>query len=182
MPVIAIWNFSDSAPIACIGADNQKAGAMAAQHLLDLGHREIGTVFPPTQGNDRAGDRLKGAMRTLEQNDISVPDTWQSEAPYSLQQAKAAACEMLEHGHRPTALLCGNDVIAQGAIYAALKLGLVVPDDLSVIGIGDFKGSEEMGARSDHDPHSGANHRTACRRRDHPRHCRSENAADASPM
>ncbi|SPJ28966.1 LacI family DNA-binding transcriptional regulator [Falsiruegeria mediterranea] len=144
VPVIAIWNFSDSAPIACIGADNQKAGAMAAQHLLDLGHREIGTVFPPTQGNDRAGDRLKGAMRTLEQNDISVPDTWQSEAPYSLQQAKAAACEMLEHGPRPTALLCGNDVIAQGAIYAALKLGLVVPDDLSVIGIGDFKGSEEM--------------------------------------
>lgn len=144
VPAIAIWNYADDSPIACIGANNQTAGAVAAQHLLDLGHRLIGTIFPPTLGNDRAGDRLKGAMQTFETNGVSIPNDWQSEAPYSLQQAKAAALEMLEHTPRPTALLCGNDVIAQGAIYAALKLKLNVPGDLSVIGIGDFKGSEEM--------------------------------------
>lgn len=46
--------------------------------------------------------------------------------------------------HRPTALLCGNDVIAQGVIYGAQSFGLGVSGDISVIGIGDFKGSGEM--------------------------------------
>jgi LacI family transcriptional regulator len=40
--------------------------------------------------------------------------------------------------------LCGNDVLAVGALYAARRLGLPVPEDLSIIGIGDFKGSREM--------------------------------------
>lgn len=96
VPAIAIWNYSENAPIACIGANNLKAGAMAAEHLLELGHREIGAIFPPTQGNDRAGDRLKGALHALDKKGVSVPGRWQSEAPYSLQQAKAAAFDMLE--------------------------------------------------------------------------------------
>ncbi len=51
---------------------------------------------------------------------------------------------MLSQSARPTALLCGNDVLAVGAIYAAMRCGLRVPEDISIIGIGDFKGSREM--------------------------------------
>jgi LacI family transcriptional regulator len=59
-------------------------------------------------------------------------------------QAKHAAIPLLTDRSRPTALLCGNDVIAQGALFAAQSLGLRVPDDLSIMGIGDFKGSADV--------------------------------------
>jgi LacI family transcriptional regulator len=58
--------------------------------------------------------------------------------------AKDACKSMLRKPARPTALLCGNDIIAQGAVYGAMQLHLSVPQDVSIMGIGDFKGSSEM--------------------------------------
>ena len=45
---------------------------------------------------------------------------------------------------RPTAIICGNDVLAWGALYATVKCGLRVPQDVTVTGIGDFKGSKDF--------------------------------------
>ena len=144
IPAIAIWNHSPEAPMSCVGADNLEAGRMAAQHLLSLGHRDIGLIFPQTTGNDRARERLQGAVEMVEAHGIKITDRWRSEAPYSIAQAKRATLDLLGEHPRPTALLCGNDVIAQGALYGAQKAGLKVPNDISIIGIGNFKGSEDL--------------------------------------
>ena len=144
IPAISIWNYSATSALPSIGADNRHAGELAARHLVDLGHRDIGMVFPPTADNDRARDRQKGAMSVLKTLSRPIPDDWIVEAPYSIAEAKEAVMRMLDHGPLPTALLCGNDVLAVGAIYAAMRSGLAVPDDISIIGIGDFKGSREM--------------------------------------
>ena len=127
-----------------VGADNQAAGEMAARHLVGLGHRRIGLIFPPTQDNDRARGRLTGARAVLGAAVIAVPESWIVEAPYSLSEAKEAVLDLLRGPDVPTALLCGNDVLAVGAIYAAQRCGIAVPEALSVIGVGDFKGSREM--------------------------------------
>ncbi|WP_306116875.1 MULTISPECIES: LacI family DNA-binding transcriptional regulator [unclassified Roseovarius] len=144
IPAIAIWNHSDQSPMSCVGADNLEAGRMAAEHLLSLGHRDIGLIFPQTIGNDRARERLQGAVAALESHCVTIPDHWRSEAPYSIAQAKRATLDLLARAPRPSALLCGNDVIAQGALYGAQKAGFDVPRDMSIIGIGDFKGSEDL--------------------------------------
>ena len=80
----------------------------------------------------------------LSDADIEVPAMWRIETPYNLSEAKEAVSKLLDGGQRPTALLCGNDVLALGAIYAAKRSGHEVPDHISVVGIGDFKGSREM--------------------------------------
>lgn len=144
IPAVALWNFSTTSQISCVGAENRAAGAMAAEHLLDLGHRDIALVFPETKGNDRARDRLNGAINTLRAAGVNVPDHWRISSRYSISHAKRVTIELLNMASPPSALLCGNDVIAQGAIYAAQNVGLGVPDDLSIIGIGDFKGSGEL--------------------------------------
>lgn len=144
IPAIAIWNYSETSAMSCVGADNVMAGRLAAEHLLSLGHREIGLVFPATSGNDRAGDRQTGVLAALAEAKVTVPDIWRSETPYSISQAKRVCLDLLALDRYPSALLCGNDVIAQGAVFAAQHIGLNVPDDVSVIGIGDFKGSEDM--------------------------------------
>jgi LacI family transcriptional regulator len=144
IPVVAIWNYSKDARLSCVGVENSDAGRQAARHLTDLGHRNIGLVFPNPAGNDRAHDRLRGALAELEQQGIEVPEEWRLQAPYSIAEAKRACVSLLESGTPPTAILCGNDIIAQGVLYAAQQLGLRVPDDLSVMGIGDFNGSGEI--------------------------------------
>lgn len=144
IPALAIWNYSKDSDLPCVGADNRLAGRLATEHLLALGHRDIGLIFPKTNGNDRAQHRLAAVHDALHNKGISVPDEHESEAPYSVSQAKQAALTLLTAPTRPTALLCGNDVIAQGALFAAQSLGLRVPNDLSIIGIGDFKGSADV--------------------------------------
>lgn len=143
-PAISIWSYDAKSRLPCVGADNVKAGQLAAQCLLDHGHRAIGLMFPPLIGNDRGTGRYEGVFATLQSAGLTPNDAWVVECPYSLTEAKKHAIDLLSARHRPTALLCGNDVLALGSIYAAQSMGLTVPEDISVIGIGDFKGSEEM--------------------------------------
>ncbi|WP_299413581.1 LacI family DNA-binding transcriptional regulator [uncultured Sulfitobacter sp.] len=143
-PAISIWNYDKNSRLPCVGADNLSAGKLAASHLVEHGHRDIAMIFAPRTGNDRAKGRMDGARQTLQAAGISVPQEWILQSPYSLSAAKRDVMALLQSTRRPTALLCGNDVLALGAIYAAQTTGLSVPDDISVIGIGDFKGSAEM--------------------------------------
>jgi LacI family transcriptional regulator len=120
------------------------AGRLAARHLLDLGHRRVALLFPPSRENDRARLRQSGAIDTFLEAGITIPPEYIAGSQYDVGRAKSAARGVLRLSRRPTAILCGNDVIARGAIYAALELGLAIPDDISVVGIGDFPGSAEM--------------------------------------
>lgn len=144
IPAMTIWNYDNASPLSCVGADNAAAGRTAAEHILALEHRDIGIVFPPLHGNDRARARRDAAMQALDRAGVEIPDHWIVEAPYRIADAKDAVMNLLALPARPRALICGNDVLAQGAVYAALRGGLNVPRDLSVIGIGDFKGAREM--------------------------------------
>ncbi|WP_315918466.1 LacI family DNA-binding transcriptional regulator [Mesorhizobium sp. SP-1A] len=144
VPVLAIWNYLPDAALPCIGIDNREAGRLAAEHLVALGHRRIGMVFPPTHGNDRARDRKTAAVEVFQARGVEMKEQWQLDVPYSIAQAKAATLDLLAGEDRPTALLCGNDVLAQGTIFAATKLGISIPGALSVVGIGDFAGSAQI--------------------------------------
>ena len=144
LPVLAVWNYDPASRISCLGVDNAEAGRIAAAHLLMLGHRRIATIFPETGENDRARLRRAAAMEVLQAAGAEPPEAWRVQTSYSSAEAKRACLGLLMQPQRPTALICGNDVIAQGALFAALKLGLSVPRDLSIIGIGDFVGSAEL--------------------------------------
>ena len=114
IPAVAIWNYNKASALSCVGVDNAEAGTLAARHLISLGHRKIGLVFPDPTGNDRARDRLNGAISELQSRNIDVPGDWRLEAPYSVREAKRASILLLAQEERPTAIVCGNDIIAQG--------------------------------------------------------------------
>jgi LacI family transcriptional regulator len=141
---VTIWSYDAASRLSCVGADNRQAGQLAATHLIELGHRDVAVVFPPVADNDRASARRDGALEVLARHCPDLPAHWTTEARYSISDGKDAVLRLLGVPHRPTALLCGNDVIAAGAIHAARRLGIDVPAELSIIGIGDFKGSKEM--------------------------------------
>jgi LacI family transcriptional regulator len=144
IPAVTMWNYSETSRLSCIGADNKMAGVLAAQHLVGLGHRDIGLLFPPTKDNDRARHRRSGVQKILLNAGININPDWDAESTYSIADAKSAALRLLRRPQRPSGVLCGNDVLAMGVLYAAWACKINIPEDLSVVGIGDFKGSNEM--------------------------------------
>ncbi len=143
VPVIAIWNYDPASALPCIGADNARAARLVTEHLLELGHRDIAMVFPEAEANDRARDRINGALGAMEAAGAAVPGHRRLACSYDMGEAKALALRFLSDDP-PTAIVCGNDVIAHGVIFACTALGLRVPQDVSVVGIGDLRGSAQF--------------------------------------
>lgn len=143
VPVLATWNYREDAPIDCIGANNEDAGFQIARYVADRGHRDIAFLFPPTSSNDRASDRLRGVLRALDTCMSDIPKGRFVETLYDIGAAKRTAMALLQD-NRPSAIICGNDIIAQGVVYACQKLGLSIPKDVSIVGIGDFRGSAHI--------------------------------------
>lgn len=144
IPAILIWNHNEDARLPSIGADNYRAGSLIAEHVLAQGHREIACMFPPVEGNDRANGRMQGVMDTLMHASVEVRPEWKLETVYSISASKRDTVQLLSAPERPSAIICGNDILATGALYGTLASGLKVPDDISLVGIGDFKGSSEI--------------------------------------
>lgn len=144
IPAVLIWNHSEAARLPCIGADNHLAGRLIAEHILSLGHRDIACMFPPVSGNDRAQGRKLGVMEALANAGVEVRPEWQLETVYSISASKRDTSALLSRQKRPSAIICGNDILATGALYGAQACGLSVPANVSIVGIGDFKGSSEI--------------------------------------
>ena len=88
--------------------------------------------------------RFEGALSVFSAARIDTPESFRARAPYDFGRAKAVSTEILGRPSRPTALLCGNDIIALGSMYAARRLDLDVPRHVSIVGIGDFDGSADF--------------------------------------
>ena len=144
VPTVLLWSYAEAAPFNCVGSDNFIAGRLIGEHILALGHRNIAAVFPPLTGNDRASGRFAGVEAALATGGVQIPRAWRLEAPYSVAAAKNAVIDLLNRGDLPSAIICGNDVLAWGTIHALSKCGIQVPGDVAVTGIGDFKGSGEF--------------------------------------
>jgi len=133
---------SDASPMhPAINVDDAGGAEAAAQHLLDLGHRELAIIaLPPTRAGaghtPTAARRLTGYRAALDRARAPEPHMVTAGAMMS---AGARAFEGLPKGkRRPTGVLAMSDMAAIGMMAAAQSAGLKVPDDLSVVGYDDL--------------------------------------------
>ncbi|MGI4858045.1 MAG: LacI family DNA-binding transcriptional regulator [Janthinobacterium lividum] len=122
-----------------IGYDNVAIGHLIADHLVQLGHTDIGVIVgtPPT--NDRVTDRIRGIRKRLVSSQCQLPRERIVDDAFSINEARQAALKMLSGASdRPTAIVCGNDQLAFGVLLAASSKGLRVPEDLSVVGFNNY--------------------------------------------
>ncbi len=144
IPFVNVGVYHPDKPYGCVGADNELAAWRACRHLIGLGHRHIGMVAALSHNNDRATARVRGVRRALAEAGMTLEDRWTVEVPYHLDDARQAARALLVQPERPTALVCGNDVIAYGVLLEAERRGLVVPRDISVMGFDDLEWSRHL--------------------------------------
>ncbi|MFO7338567.1 MAG: LacI family DNA-binding transcriptional regulator [Lysobacteraceae bacterium] len=129
-----------------MGVDDQDArlvvthdrdgAAEAADYLLTLGHRDIALITGPSAYRS-AVERTAGFVEALASRGVSVPKARIIEAGYTFESGVAAAEKLLAGKKRPTAIFCGNDEMAAGVYKVAMRTGLSIPRDLSVIGFDD---------------------------------------------
>ncbi|GAA5010116.1 LacI family DNA-binding transcriptional regulator [Streptomyces siamensis] len=130
----------DSDPAGSLGAatvnlDIADGVRQVADHLLALGHRRFLHLAA-----DIASWTFEVRARELAARLAAVPGTElrTTRAPISIEGALTAAASALATDPRPTALVCDDDKLAAGAYKAARRLGLRVPDDLSITGLDDL--------------------------------------------
>lgn len=137
MPVILTWSLHDR--IDCIGFDNERAGRLATEYLLSLGHKTFGMISGLLKHNDRAQARLLGVRAALANAQLEIPASRVSEHVFGLAAGRAGMSTLLALAEPPTAIIGGNDLLAIGALLELQSRGLRVPEDFSVVGIDDLE-------------------------------------------
>jgi LacI family transcriptional regulator len=135
IPFVNTWVMDSRHP--CVGFDNREIGQALADHLLDLGHVEFGVIAQLTGHSDRAAGRVVGIRRALAARGVALPQERLIECPHKITEGELALRALMASSKRPTAVICGTDVLAFGALIEARRLGIAVPRDLSIAGIND---------------------------------------------
>lgn len=125
--------------------DDVEGGRLATEYLINRGHRRIaflGDSDLPEYSIHPVSFRLKGFRQALKAANIEVPESFIRLAPYSQEQARQVAKELIDLPDPPTAIFAATDFQALGVIKAARQLGIKVPDELAIIGFDDLDMSE----------------------------------------
>lgn len=123
--------------LASVAVDDVGGARAAVTHLLDLGHKRIGFVNGPP-GIQQCVDRRAGAVLALADAGLG-PSALVEVTVDELNAAggEVGAAALLEVADRPTAVFCVNDLTAMGVLRRLRAAGLVVPDDMAVVGYDD---------------------------------------------
>jgi LacI family repressor for deo operon, udp, cdd, tsx, nupC, and nupG len=138
LPVVTVGNQSGAWPSVRI--DDRRAMALAVEHVLALGHRDIayvGTVPSSAAHVQTPRDRFEVFAERLAEHGLECPPAWVVECDWTAPGALEAAAPLLSTERRPTAVVAASDEMAFGVLSAARRLGLEVPRDVSVVGIDD---------------------------------------------
>ncbi|MFH8793356.1 LacI family DNA-binding transcriptional regulator [Streptomyces sp. NPDC017941] len=137
VPFVLINGYNAHIPVSFVSPDDRAATRMAVRHLADLGHERIGLAIGPTRyvPSRRKAEGFTAALR----DHVGLPE---GEAErlvqrtlFTVEGGHAAASALLDRGC--TAVVCGSDMMALGAVRAARERGLAVPRDVSVVGFDD---------------------------------------------
>lgn len=137
IPYVISWAFTDE-DRSFVGFDNRKASAQLVTKAIKLGHHSFAYISAKTEGNDRARDRILGAKDAIKSAGLDPTKMRTIETEYAIEIGRLAFDKLATTGPLPSLIICGNDVLAAGAIRGAQVMGLTVPDDISIIGFDDI--------------------------------------------
>lgn len=137
VPIVCVVREVPGARRDAVIADNEGGARLAAAALTEAGHRRIAMISGPAD-TSTAGEREAGFAAGLAAAGLELDPALCRRGPYTHDSGHHHCTELLGLPEPPTAIFCGNDAIALGALDAARRLGVAVPDRLSVIGFDDM--------------------------------------------
>ncbi|HEX6872294.1 MAG TPA: LacI family DNA-binding transcriptional regulator [Micromonosporaceae bacterium] len=131
LPIVLVNGVAPEVDAPFISSDDGIAAELAVAHLASLGHRRIGLAVGPERfyPAQRKAAGFRRAMQRL------GSDALINHSLYSVEGGYASAGQLLDAG--VTAIVCGSDLMALGAVRVARQRGIAVPDDVSIVGYDD---------------------------------------------
>lgn len=139
VPVLVAWVYDPDTPRLSIGFDNRAAMGDLAREVITLGHRRIASISAPQAANDRARARVCGIRDAMAAAGLDPAALDVIEVPYGIDTGAAAFRTLMARSPRPSVVICGNDVLAVGALRQAREMSIKVPREVSVTGFDDIE-------------------------------------------
>ena len=127
-----------SEKFSTVGSDSLKAGTIAAEHLLSLGHRRL-AYLGPSDAIPAFRLRERGFVQALRAAGVVLSSELVHRAAATVAGGLAGMRGLLALTERPTGVFCANDLIALGAHKACSLAGVALPRDLSLLGCDDIE-------------------------------------------
>ena len=143
LPMVLLNRYIDGMDVDRVVSDNRGGAVIGGRHLIDLGHRRIAAIRGPSN-TSTSRDRLEGLQEALAEGGAPLDPALVREGTYSHQSGYQHARELLRLPDPPTAIVCGNDVLAFGALLEAQRLGIEVPKSLSIVGFDDLELANQL--------------------------------------
>jgi LacI family transcriptional regulator len=137
VPIVLLNRSAGNRAFSTVSADNEGGGALAAQHLLGLGHRKIAHITGPRQ-HGNLSDRTRGFAQALLAARRPVTPIVLHGA-FDFEGGRGLTNKLLDEHPEITAIFAANDVMAFGTVRAVLDRGLRIPEDLSLIGFDNIQ-------------------------------------------
>ncbi|WP_454111860.1 LacI family DNA-binding transcriptional regulator [Microbacterium aurum] len=131
-PVVSIDRSLAQHGIDSVSVDNLDLSRQAVDHLVALGHRRIATLYD-SETIDSSAQRLAGSAGALEGVGTLVP----VRGGLTVDEAVAATSAALSAPERPTAVFAADSLMTEATLYSVRRLGLRIPDDVSLVGVDD---------------------------------------------
>lgn len=133
LPVVYTYCETSNQEDYAVNYNDEEAAYIATQHLIELGHTDIGLISGMSD-SIHSHERFKGYCRALKENAIPLHSPYVKNGDWEVESGYQLTKELFSLEKRPTAIVSLNDLMAFGAMRAIKDLGLIVPDDISVIG------------------------------------------------
>lgn len=120
----------------CVMVNDRVAAETITQHLIDLGHKEIGFIAGDAEHMSTI-ERIKGYKIALEKSNIQFNKSLLIDGNYSFDSGVSGAKQLMsceQQKIKPTAIFSCNDEIAAGALFAARLMNIAIPEQLSIVG------------------------------------------------
>ena len=142
-PHIIVGKPAFESQVCWLDTNNTLSGNIAARHAIDCGARNV--IFIGGRHEDGiTNKRIEGVHAALEESGIAMNQDSIRYTSSSVEESRAAALELLARQDRPDCVICGNNMVAIGAMKAIQEKGLKLPEDLQLITFDEFPFSRIM--------------------------------------
>ncbi|HHZ8354245.1 TPA: DNA-binding transcriptional regulator CytR [Morganella morganii] len=140
-PMVMANEFAPELELPTVNIDNLTAAFNATHYLQSLGHTRIACISGPEE-LPLCKYRIEGYIQAMRRMGMPVREEYLVRGDFTHESGAECAAQLLALPEPPTAVFCHNDIMAIGAIWAARKQGLTLPQDLSVVGFDDLPAAQ----------------------------------------
>ncbi len=143
VPFVRLTPHDRRLPLPHVCATDYRGARELTEYLLSLSHRRIGFIMG-NPDHQASHDRLAGFRDALQAHHVRFDPSLIRQGDWYFKSGVACGRELLEVSQRPTAIFASNDDMAAGVLSAAHRMGIRLPEELSVVGFDDVPLAEQV--------------------------------------